>query len=84
MVGVCEAIPDRAKACAEKWNVNTYASLPDLVQADKPDVILCAVPPDGHPVIGHVAARNGVNKSKRTCTTITWNYTGTLGTTSTR
>ena len=61
MVGVCEAVPKRAEECAQKWNVKTFPNLPEMCDTDKPDVILCAVPPDGNPVIGHVAASHGVN-----------------------
>ena len=61
MVGVCEAVPKRAEECAKKWKVRTFPNLPAMIEADKPDVILCAVPPDGNPVIGQMAARHGVN-----------------------
>lgn len=56
-----EVIEARAKENAAKWGVKAYTTLTDLLERDKPDVLLCAVPGDGNSMVAGLAAKHGVN-----------------------
>jgi predicted dehydrogenase len=44
--GLCEVVPEKAKASGETWGVPAYSTLLELIDAQGPDVILGAAPPD--------------------------------------
>ncbi len=51
----------RAKENAAKWGVKTCGTLIELLDKEKPDVLLCAIAPDGNPMVAGLAARHGVH-----------------------
>lgn len=59
--GLCEVVPEKAKASAERWGVRAYGSLVELIDAEGPDVILSAAPPDCNVMSVQVAAARGVH-----------------------
>jgi predicted dehydrogenase len=56
-----EVIEPRAKENAAKWGVKYFTKLTDLLEKDKPDVLLGAMAPDGNPMVTGLAAKHGVN-----------------------
>jgi predicted dehydrogenase len=48
LVGVVDVQPDRAAAFAATWNVPTYASAADLLDAQRPDLVHLCTPPGTH------------------------------------
>ena len=59
--GLCEVVPEKAKASSETWHVPAYATLLELFDAEGPDVILSAAPPDCNMMSVPVAAARGVH-----------------------
>jgi predicted dehydrogenase len=61
LTGICEPVKARHEENQKRWQAPIYGSLVEMIEADKPDAVLCAVPPDGNPAIAHVAARHGIH-----------------------
>ena len=61
LIGICETVVERHEENRRRWQVPVYSSLNELIDARKPDLVLCAVPPDGNPAIAHIAARHGIH-----------------------
>ena len=61
LCALVEVKEERAKENAAKWGVKCYPKLTDLLEKDRPDVLLCAVAPDGNPMVAGLAATHGVN-----------------------
>lgn len=61
LIGICEPVKGRQAENHERWKVPIYNNLKEMMEADKPDAVLCAVPPDGNPAIAHMAARHGIH-----------------------
>lgn len=58
---LCEVNPEKAKASSERWGVPAYSTLLELIDAQGPDVILGAAPPDCNVMVVPLAARRGVH-----------------------
>ncbi len=59
--GLCEVVPEKRQASAEKWGVPGYANLLELLDEAGPEVILNGAPPDANVMAVQVAARRGVH-----------------------
>ena len=59
--GLCEVFPEKAKASSETWGVPAYATLPELMDAQGPDVILGAAPPDCNMMTVPLCAARGIH-----------------------
>jgi predicted dehydrogenase len=58
---VCDVVPERAKASAERWGVKAYTNLLELLEGEELDVILNGAPPDANVMVTCVAARHGLH-----------------------
>jgi len=58
---LCEVIEERAKENAERWNVHGYTTLHDMLETEKPDVLLNAVSSDSNVMAAGMAAKYGAH-----------------------
>lgn len=61
LVGVADADAERRAAAASEYAVPGFATVEDLLDETKPDVLYVIVPPDGHHVLTEAAASRGVH-----------------------
>lgn len=61
LTAVCDVNSDRVKQVSTNYNVNGYSDVEPMIISEKPDIILIAVPPDGHHIVAYIAAEHGVN-----------------------
>jgi len=59
--GLCEVFPEKAKTSSEKWGVPAYSTLLELIDAQGPDVILGAAPPDCNMMTVPICAAHGIH-----------------------
>ncbi len=59
--GLCEVFPEKAKASSERWGVPAYPTLLELIDAQGPDVILSAAPPDCNVMTVPLCAARGIH-----------------------
>ncbi len=59
--GLCEVFADKAKASSETWGVPAYSTLLELIDAQGPDVVLGAAPPDCNMMTMPIAAARGIH-----------------------
>jgi predicted dehydrogenase len=58
---VCDVVPEKAKASAERWGVKAYTNLLELLEGEGLDAILNGAPPDANVMVTCVAARHGLH-----------------------
>ncbi|MBI3921846.1 MAG: Gfo/Idh/MocA family oxidoreductase [Armatimonadetes bacterium] len=58
---LCEAVPEKREASAERWGVKPYATLVELLDQHGVDVILNGTPPDCNMMSVPTAAKRGVH-----------------------
>jgi len=58
---LCEVDEQRAQENAQRWGTRAYTDFPTLLAEEQPEVVLCAIPPDGNHVVTHLAAEAGAN-----------------------
>lgn len=59
LVGVCDIVPERARAFAEKYGAKPYVDYIEMLKNPEIDVITVATPSDLHAPIGIAAAKAG-------------------------
>jgi predicted dehydrogenase len=58
---LCEVVPEKARASAERWGVPAYHNIVEMIDEAGPDVILNGAPPDSNVMAVGVAARRGLH-----------------------
>ena len=58
---LCEVNPERAMENQKRWGVRAYTNLIEMLEEERPDVILNGIAPDGNSMVVGVAANRGVN-----------------------
>ncbi|MGI6208676.1 MAG: Gfo/Idh/MocA family protein [Anaerolineae bacterium] len=58
---LCEAIPERARENAERWQVEGYTHLPAMLDEARPDVVLNCAPSDSNSMVLGLCAPRGVH-----------------------
>ena len=58
---LCEVVPEKAKASAERWGVPAYPNALQMIDESGPDVILNGAPPDANVMGVGAAARRGAH-----------------------
>jgi predicted dehydrogenase len=61
LVAVCDINETLVKEVAGQHNVPGYTDVEEMLKAEKPDVVLVAVRPDGHHTITRIAAQHSVH-----------------------
>jgi predicted dehydrogenase len=61
LVAVCDLNEELAKEVARQHNVPAYTDVEEMLKAEKPNVVLVAVRPDGHHTITRIAAMYGAH-----------------------
>lgn len=61
LTAVCDVNSERANQTSQRYGVSGYTRVEEMLKSEKPDVILIAIPPDGHHIIAQIAAEHGVN-----------------------
>jgi predicted dehydrogenase len=61
LCALCEVLPERARENANRWGVKGYTSLPLMLEAEKPDVVLNGAPSDSNPVVVGLCAQHGAH-----------------------
>lgn len=66
LVGVCDVEEKRAEEAAGRFGGRPYAHPIRLMEAEKPDVLLIVVPPEGHHILAEAAADRGIHLMSET------------------
>lgn len=74
LVAVCDVMPERAKEAAQRYSVPDYSDVETMLQQERPDVVLIAVPPEVHHPVAILAAKYGAHILCETPISITLPY----------
>lgn len=61
LVGIADGDAERRDTVAAQRNVPGFATVDELLDTTRPDVLMVIVPPDGHHVMAEAAARRGIS-----------------------
>ena len=61
LCALCEVDEQRARENAQRWGTLAYTDLTALLKEQGPDVVLCAIPPDGNHVVTYLASEHGAH-----------------------
>lgn len=61
LVGVADANAARRRDAADRYGVPGFTVVDDLLDRSRPDVLVIAVPPDGHHTMTEAAAQRGIH-----------------------
>jgi predicted dehydrogenase len=61
LCALCEVDERRAQENARRWETRAYTDLMTLLAEQGPDVVLCAIPPDGNHMVTCLAAEHGAH-----------------------
>lgn len=61
LVAVCDVIAERVEETAKEFGINAYVDVETMLQQERPNVLLIAVPPEAHHTVAELAAKYGAH-----------------------